>query len=212
MKILSDARRVANHFLSSEVTIIHSHEYCFKDHFGAVLGDTCLQPGLRYNSVVFPRVKSIATNFPLANTSSGILETLNEIPASDFLNIKNKRKIHAFCETVNLFNNDGVEDYRDLQSWIVKEKHQKSLLAVHGFGNKSLDYLSKLIGLNCIALDRHLLNFAQQAGIRQTSYGYISKVLSITSQLLGLSEADLDISLWTFMSGNDIQLEFAFDS
>src|SRR3954469_13534555 len=46
------------------------------DHMGAKLADAVLQSGVRYEAFVRPRVDRIASDYPLARTTSGFLELL----------------------------------------------------------------------------------------------------------------------------------------
>lgn len=44
------------------------------DHMGATIADAILQSGLKYDSVVRPRIKKIREIYPQANTTSAFLK------------------------------------------------------------------------------------------------------------------------------------------
>lgn len=48
------------------------------NHMGATITDAVLQAGLRYETVVWPRVQRIMELFPEAATASGFLKVLHE--------------------------------------------------------------------------------------------------------------------------------------
>ena len=50
-------------------------------------------------------------------------------------------------------------------------------------------------------MDRHLFRFLERAGLGKLSYQDGQTVLHLTADKMGLKRADLDHSIWRYMSG-----------
>ena len=75
------------------------------------------------------------------------------------------------------------------------------LAAVHGIGPKTIDYFKILCGeQDTAAIDMHLTRFLEQAGVRVTSYEQAREVIAGAAAELGVPAAQLDHSIWTYMS------------
>ena len=80
-------------------------------------------------------------------------------------------------------------------------RQRRQLAAVHGIGPKTIDYFKILCGeQDTAAIDMHLTRFLEQAGVRVTSYEQAREVIAAAAAELEVSAAQLDHSIWTYMS------------
>lgn len=170
------------------------------DHMGATITDAMLQSGLNYKTVVEPRVKTIYKKHPEAKTTSGFLKLLNRIDPKMLLNWKDSEKPNRILKVVDFFVKEGIETERQLKAWLEKETNIAKLDNVRGVGNKTIDYFRILSGISTSAIDRHLLNFLNEAGVHVDSYIEAKEVINRTADLIGKDKSLLDHSIWKYMS------------
>ena len=78
----------------------------------------------------------------------------------------------------------------------MRDDSRAKLLSIHFVGPKTADYLKILVGLETAAIDMHLLNFIQRAGLRAKNYEYALQLIHETADLMGISRSSLDYSIW----------------
>lgn len=182
------------------------------NHMGATITDAVLQAGLRYETVVWPRVQHVMT-IPEAATTSGFLDALRERGGEEVVHWTHPVKLGRMDAVAELFIAECVETEADLRIWLcgVPETGDGAgaacganiakLAAVHGIGPKTIDYFKILCGeQDTAAIDMHLTRFLEQAGVRVTSYEQARDVIAGAAAELGVSAARLDHSIWTYMS------------
>ena len=174
-------------------------------HMGATITDAALQAGLRYETVVWPRVQHVMT-IPEAATTSGFLAVLRERGGEEVVHWTHPEKLGRMIAVAELFVSESVETEVDLHFWLCEDgdecrAHVARLAAVHGIGPKTIDYFKILCGeQDTAAIDMHLTRFLEQAGVRVTSYEQAREVIAGAAEELGVSAAQLDHSIWTYMS------------
>ncbi|MHB1317253.1 MAG: hypothetical protein ACYCYF_01400 [Anaerolineae bacterium] len=168
-------------------------------HVGATLTDALLQSGLRYETVVLPRVKRVLAD-PSAGTVSGFLRLLEREGPHAVLHWQHPDKPACVLKVTRLLHEDRVETEADLRDWLTDEGHCRALLGIKGIGLKTLDYIQFLAGIPNLAVDRHMLAFLKEAGIPDTGYEEAHRLLIDTAAALGWPAGDLDMSIWTRMS------------
>lgn len=170
------------------------------DHIGALLADAALQPGLDYRSVVEPRVRRIAREYPAASSISGLLEILAKQDVKVVLGIVNVRKCAVFHSLAQLLQGESVETVSELRSWLGRSESRSKLLAIHGVGTKTASYLKLLVGLPAIAIDVHLRRAAETAGVHRSDED-LERLFGEAAAQAGVPLAALDGALW--QQGND---------
>jgi hypothetical protein len=201
IKVLSSARLVAQ--LAEQKGLVKG-EYIFRQplkHVGAVLADAALQAGLNYNTVVKVRIDRIVREFPEAATLSGTLNAIAFVGVTGFLKWRHHTKVSRFEHLADLLRNERIDDFRQLQSWLHNPMCVEKLRTIHGVGPKTVDYLRSLVGLDFVAVDRHIKAFARDAGVVSADYDFLQTVVSYAADLLGVSRRDLDTSIWTYVTG-----------
>jgi len=195
---LTYARKVAN--LVRAMPGIDNYEgeptrprYC---HIAAALADTSLQAGVRYDTVVAPRVKHILCHYPELTTVRDSLRALGDTQPGVLLNWRHPRKPQTFLDLLKTLESHGVNTCDDLREWAQISTSRATLLGIHGIGPKSADYLACLVGVDIVPVDRHILSFVKAAGVPWADYSRVRTVFSFAADLLGVRRAILDAAVW----------------
>jgi len=176
------------------------------NHMGATITDAVLQAGLRYETVVWPRVQHVMESYPEAATTSGFLFVLRERGGENVVHWTHPEKLGRMNAVAELFIAEGVETETDLLMWLCGSgsechEHVAKLAAVRGMGPKTIDYFKILCGeQDTAAIDMHLTRFLEQAGVRVTSYEQARDVIAGAAAELGVPTARLDHTIWTYMN------------
>ena len=197
---LAFARQIANYAQSLGVSDMAGGYRVASNHLGAVLADCVLQAGLNYRTVVRARIERIIDLFPEAATLAGTTEVLERGAVSDFLMWNHSEKIERFIRLVRVLESHEIEDTHKLQVWLQRHDCRDRLLKVAGIGPKTVDYLSCLVGIDCIAVDRHVKVFVRDAGVEVKDYDGLKLVVSYAADLLGVSRRDFNSWIWHLVS------------
>lgn len=199
---LSSARLIAN-YLSDRVELLPVPEdRGITRHIGAALADSVLQAGLKYETVVSHRVRRIMESFPEAETVSGTIDALSAHGPRHFLAWSHPHKIVRFIALLCHLHEDSVESYDDLYFWLAEERARSSLLTLKGIGPKTVDYLCGLVGLECVAVDRHVRLLCSWVGIEQTNYDELKLAVSYAADFMQMPRRQFDAWLWQIMTRN----------
>ena len=180
-------------------------------HMGAVLADSVLQAGLNYAKVVKPRIASILKTFPNAATVNVLIEVIEAEGSSKFLQWEHGEKISRFDGLVAFVAEAGIESTCDMGEALRDDHFRADIRRVRGVGPKTVDYMACLVGLDSIAVDRHIRGFAEFAGLENNSYEYLRDVFSFAADFLCISRREFDASIWHYQSSKfarQLSLEF----
>lgn len=196
LDILSLGRRVADYAESIGFSGETKRRPKFNPHLGAVLADAILQAGVNYRTVVKPRVERIVRLFPESANLSGTMKIVEANAVGDFLLWKHSEKVERFTRLHDLLQAYRVQDTCMLQRWLLHRSRRSELLQVKGIGPKTVDYLSCLVGIDSVAIDRHVRDFAKQAGVDIRDYEQLRTVFCCAADLLGTPRRDFDAWVW----------------
>jgi hypothetical protein len=208
---LTSARRIADHASVLGVEDSPATPRVASNHLGAVLADAILQAGVSYRTVVRTRVDRIYSEFPKAATLPGLMTLLEQQGIADFLSWKHHVKVSRFESLIELLLVQNISDTVELKSWLCGSDARDHLLSLHGIGPKTCDYLCCLVGIDCIAVDRHVRTFAGEAGVIIDDYDQLKSVVSCAADLLGIARRDFDSWIWQTVSTRNVdqrQLSF----
>ncbi|MDK4733948.1 hypothetical protein [Rhizobium sp. CNPSo 3490] len=181
------------------------------DHMGALLADSVLQAGLNYNSVVRPRVEVILAQFPQCDRTSGLLPVVGDGQTATFLNWTHPEKIGRFESLVRFLDGNSIETVLDLGKKLQRPGFVELLREVRGVGPKTVDYMGCLVGLDSVAVDRHVRTFARRVGVLNDDYDFLRSVFCCAADLLSLSRRQFDAWVWRRESSlSSHQIEFSF--
>jgi hypothetical protein len=197
---LSFARQIADH--ADRLGVPRTGMACRQasDHVGAVLADAVLQAGLNYQAVVRVRVERIHSQFPEAAILSGVTALIDREGAEFFLSWKHPTKVGRFVSLIEFLVMQEIETAVELRDWLSLESARPSLLSLNGIGPKTYDYLSSLVGIDCVAVDRHIVRFAADAGVHVSDYDCLKGAVSFAADLLGIRRRDFDAWIWRALS------------
>lgn len=169
-------------------------------HCGAIIVDSVLQAGLNYKNVVLPRVIHLIEKFKTFNTIEDFKTLIDIFGADNLVNLRNFRKTHTIIDIVNLLLASEVITLVQFQAWIRDETNAKKLMQINGVGPKTYDYMKKLLGIDALPIDRHLLRFVKRADVDLNSYFEIQKLYVNVAEKLGIKLVTLDKAIWKHMS------------
>jgi hypothetical protein len=171
-------------------------------HIGATLADAVLQSNNDYERNVRPRIERIRKEYASETTLQDLNRLLKKITVQTFLQWNGTRKPKTFVELANLLGREGVNTEDDLRKWFQRadSESKAKLLNIRFIGPKTVDYLKILVGLDEAAMDRHLLAFAERAGLGKLNYERGQEVVHLTADLMRVNRAHLDHSIWFYMS------------
>lgn len=197
---LSFARQIADHADRLGVLRMPMSSRPASDHMGAVLADAILQAGVNYQSVVRVRVERIHSQFPEAAILSGVTALIEREGAEFFLSWNHPTKVMRFVSLTNFLAMQEIETTVELRGWLCLEIARPSLLGLNGIGPKTCDYLCSLVGIDCVAVDRHIVRFAADAGVHVSDYECLKLAVSFAADLLGVGRRDFDAWIWRALS------------
>ena len=179
--------------------LIEPDVYPYGNHIGAILADTILQAGLNYNLVVRPRVESIICNYPSSNTLSNFNKLLSVEGFEVVLNWKHQEKITRLHALIALLIENKIDTVNELILFLQIYENVNQIKRIKGIGNKTCDYMMKLLGFDIIPVDRHIKSFIENAQIDSKDYNDIRLIVSYTADFMSISRRCLDYSIWLYM-------------
>lgn len=172
----------------------------YNNHVGALLTDIILQAGINYNRIVFPRVVSLLQRFPNAVTLRDFVTLIDSYGLENLLNWRDTEKINRMSDLINFLLSHEINTVQDLIAFVSYKDHLNMLKTIRGIGNKTCDYLLKLLGFDIVAVDRHIKSFIEDAAIDYKDYFDIQLIVSYTADFLKISRRCLDYSIWHYQS------------
>jgi len=170
------------------------------ENMGATIVDGILQAGLKYETVVKPRVLSILEKFPNHTTTSSFITVCKEQGIKNIISWKNDKKPNLIMLLLSFLQSEQVETCQQFSTWLEQENNIIKLRSIKGIGPKTIDYLKILLGKETVAVDIHLKRFVQMAGIELSNYDEIKTVITETANHLNISPSQLDHSIWKYMA------------
>lgn len=170
-------------------------------HMGATICDGVLQAGVNYQHTVKPRVEQLIRDYPEAVTTSGFKALIDKKSIGRLLNWKEpSRKANTIKDLVGLFVSHQIENENQLSEWLKVGDNLVVLKAIHGVGDKTVDYFFILVGLQSVAVDRHLKNFLGLSQIGFNDYAEAKEIIQHAAGFLHKDPQVLDHSIWRYMS------------
>ncbi|MDU5369850.1 MAG: hypothetical protein E6107_00330 [Enterobacter sp.] len=71
-----------------------------------------------------------------------------------------------------------------------------AIQTINGIGPKTVDYMGCLVGIDSIAVDRHVRTFAKAIGVKNDDYHFLRESFCFAADLLSLSRREFDAWLW----------------
>ncbi len=196
LDMLFAARRIADYAKDEGVLLKNEPSRVICEHLGAALADSVLQAGLNYRTVVFPRVRRILQTYPNCQTVSSLIPLIESGNANIFLDWGHHEKILRFEALVFFLHKLDIDDVLDLRSHLICSRFRENIQTLNGIGPKTVDYMACLIGIDSIAVDRHVRTFAKAAGVTDDGYHFLKESFCYAADLLSISRREFDSWLW----------------
>jgi hypothetical protein len=158
-----------------------------------------LQAGIRWETVVEPRLKKLE-KYSEAKITTGFLTLLEKVGARELLDWNDPDKPNRVLGVARFFSKEGVETEMDLKAWLCDDANIIRLDNLRGIGNKTIDYFKILAGISTSAIDRHLVKFLNQAGIKISNYEEAREIINNCAEKMQIDKTLLDHSIWKYMS------------
>lgn len=210
----SNALKLKDYIKSiSDFRFVRPNDCPYSSHIGALFTDTILQAGVNYRHVVWPRVAYVLEHYPHAVTVSAFADVLEHYSTSKVLRWNNKEKLCRMNDLVSFCLDHQIETSIQLKSFLYDEENVRALKGIHGIGDKTCDYLKRLLGFDTVAVDRHIRLFIERANVNYNSYNEIKEVVEFTADFMNRQRRELDYSIWSYMSDKEksvVELSFEF--
>ncbi|WP_206064833.1 hypothetical protein [Nitratireductor mangrovi] len=211
VELLRAARRVADFASTQGVPSTYSVRRSTYDHAGALLADAVLQAGLSYRTVVWPRVGRILKEFPQADRVSALICVIRNGRTEALLDWQHPTKVARFESLVDFLHASEVDTIEDIRRVLKTDTFCADLLLLKGVGLKTIDYMSCLVGIESIAVDRHIRTFAAKAGVDRDEYSFLKNAFCFAADLLSISRREFDAWVWSREANKQsAQLNLAF--
>tara|TARA_R110002049_G_scaffold189745_1_gene358345 strand:+ start:2805 stop:3455 length:651 start_codon:yes stop_codon:yes gene_type:complete len=195
-EVLQVARRIADYAVEEGALLGGRSQRYTYEHLGAALADSVLQAGLNYMNVVRPRVLAIFQTHPDHKTISSLTELIQRGGTGAFLNWSHHEKLSRFEHLVIFLERRDIEYIQDLRAGLESNEFCRAMQTVKGIGPKTVDYMACLVGIDSIAVDRHVRKFASSVGIARSDYTFLQSSFCCAADLLSLSRREFDAWLW----------------
>ncbi|SFI03046.1 hypothetical protein SAMN04515618_10894 [Collimonas sp. OK307] len=196
IEVLLAARRIADHAKDEGALWDDKAPRATCEHVGAILADSVLQAGLNYATVVRPRVLAILRNYAQVDTVSAVFGLTQEQKTGEFLNWRHHEKVTRFETLVAFLKDWDIEDAQDLRTHLATERFCDAVQTINGVGPKTVDYMACLVGIDSIAVDRHVRTFAKNVGVENNDYHFLRRSFCCAADLLELPRREFDAWLW----------------
>ncbi|WP_422650335.1 hypothetical protein [Cupriavidus sp. H18C1] len=125
-----------------------------------------------------------------------MLDLIEARETGAFLNWRHHEKVARFEALVVFLRARGVEDLQDLRTQLMLEAFRRAMQTLHGIGPKTVDYMGCLVGIDSIAVDRHVRTFARRVGVENDDYHFLRRAFCCAADLLALPRREFDAWLW----------------
>ncbi|MER8664753.1 hypothetical protein NKH34_26975 [Mesorhizobium sp. M1148] len=167
------------------------------EHAGALLADAVLQAGLNYRSVVMPRVGRILKEFPDADRVSALICLVKKGCTAQLLDWQHSTKVERFEHLVVFLHKAKMDTTEDIRTALKSDAFCADLRLLDGVGPKTIDYMACLVGIESIAVDRHIRTFAARAGVNNGDYDFLKNAFCYAADLLSISRREFDAWVWS---------------
>ncbi len=158
-----------------------------------------------------PRVAYILEFFPNAKTVKTFSSVLGHYGVNKVLNWNSDIKTQRMEDLVAFCLAHSIDTTTELAHFLKEKKGEEALKKINGIGNKTCDYLKRLLGFDNVAVDRHIRAFLVRADIKYDNYYDIKEVVEFAADFMEMDRRTLDYSIWSYMSNQTKIQQLVFD-
>lgn len=168
-------------------------------NLGAVIADTALQAGTNYERVVWPRIKAYLAEYGELTTLTDFVALADSVGLGTVFNWKGQRKVKVMQDLIAFCAANDVNTVDDLAQLLRRTDVRGQLMEIKGVKEKSANYIAMLVGVEAIAVDRHLRTFADLAELPPSlDFASLATAYEIAAGILGITPRTMDHSVWTW--------------
>lgn len=195
------ARKLANYIQEhSDLLLINPKKCPYSDHIGALFTDIILQSGLNYNTIVAPRVNHVLLTYPQAFSVENFSLVIESNGMENVLKWKHSIKLNRMNLLLEFCKKNNINTSYEIKNFLLIKDNQRNFLKINGIGDKTLDYLLKLLNIETVAVDRHIFSFVEKAGIDSKDYTFVKRVVEYAADIMDIPRRTIDYSIWSYMS------------
>jgi thermostable 8-oxoguanine DNA glycosylase len=173
------------------------------NHMGATIIEGILQAGLKFDTVVKPRVDKFKDEFRTLKTTTEFYNIIHKQNLSELLNFKGP-KIDRILAVTQFLKDEHVETENDFYRWFSKKENEFRLLNIKGVKDKTVNYFKLLCGYkDVVAVDVRLKSFIAMccSGMDEVKNNELAaEILMRVAEKLKIEPATLDFSIWSYMA------------
>jgi endonuclease III len=166
---------------------------------GAVVCDAGLQAGVRYDTVVRPRVEHLIATWPDPTLSAFDMHIADPSALDQVLQFRG-RKLDTIRQLTSHLRAEQIDTVQEFAAWLDLPSNATSLFEIKGIKDKTVDYLRLLVGLPGAAVDRHLRRFVQRAWPPATTYAEVHDLVVRAAEVGGHELGGLEHAIWNYES------------
>jgi len=199
--IIINARRLADYITNDlDLDMISPKDCFYKNHIAALFTDIILQSGMNYNFIVAPRINYILKTYPNVLSIKQFTSIIATDGIENIMKWNHPVKLQRMLDLLLFCRQRGVNTSNEIRIFLSSSKNQEDFLTVKGIGNKTLDYLLKLLNTETVAVDRHIFSYVEKAGIESKDYKFVKLIVEYAADIIGVSRRTMDYSIWYYMS------------
>lgn len=169
------------------------------NHMGAVVCDAGLQAGMRYESVIRPRIEHLIAAWPDPTLSAFEAEMTDRAALEGVLNFHGP-KLDTIRSLSSHLRAEQIDTVQEFATWLDLPSNAASLFEIKGIKDKTADYLRLLVGLPGAAVDRHLRRFVQRAWPEAATYAEVHDLVVRAADASGHDLGGLEYAIWNYES------------
>lgn len=195
--VVSRAKKLAEYAKTLDAKLFYAGENPAYKSMGEVIIDGILQQGMAYSNVE-KRVVQFRQNYPGNKTVSQFIQVVEKDGCGVVCGWSGY-KLDYIKSLAEFLRAQKVETVAKLREWVGNKDNLKLLRAVPGVGPKTRDYLIQMAGVPQVAVDVHLKNFLQKAGVVFSNYEEAKKIIVQAGDILGMNPSQIDNAIWWYM-------------
>jgi endonuclease III len=166
---------------------------------GAVVCDAGLQAGVRYETVVRPRIERLIAAWPEPTLSTFEAHIAEPAALEGVLQFRG-RKLDTIRQLTSHLRSEEIDTVHGFSSWLDLPSNATSLFEIKGIKDKTVDYLRMLVGLPGAAVDQHLRRFVQRAWPEAATYAEVHDLMVRAAEAGGHDLGGLEHAIWNYES------------
>lgn len=186
--------------------VLSPAEYSYENP-ALILIDAVLSINRQYRPFVVPRLEYFKKNFPFVNSLNELKTLIEKYGKTNFhkvWNYKHEKRVEILSDLVSFFINIKQKNEKDIDAmkrWArTVDLSKYKLLPVSGIGFATSQYIRKMLEIDTVKPDVHILKSIKLWGEVSLNEREAVEFIEEVSKKLGLSSTTLDNTIWKHFS------------